>query len=245
MKQDRDQSDIQVLTRRISTILEEAGIFIAIEPDKGNLVLSGEVESAENRQAAMDVASAVATPAGFGVVDGLEVLEMSPDSAFAEGSLPLADEPWASEVAGAPHDPNRSEPEMDPDFTDDIGTTNPELAASEAVPYYPSTDPIVRPSSGEEHLEILSGFGPGRIVDDPDADPNPTDDELAQKVASVLRRDALTTDLDISIMVQNGVVRLRGEVPAPEDASAAEAIAGDVPGVVEVREELTTSGILP
>ena len=67
-------------------------------------------------------------------------------------------------------------------------------------------------------------------------------EDLVEAVADALRRDALTSDLAITVLVRGGVVYLRGEVPSVDDAAAAEAIAGDVPGVVEIREELRTTG---
>ena len=226
------------VAERITATLEQAGIFIGIEFAEGELVLTGQVESEENRQAALDVANAVADPRGRRVVDALEVMDTSPDSGFSDDPLPLADEPWTANVAEA--DPNRLDPEMDPDFTDDLGTTDPEVATAEAVPYYPPTDPVVRPIVGDESIEILSGFGAGAEDADTDDSGAPGDEDIAETVAGALRRDALTSDLSISVLVRNGIVYLRGEVPAADDAAAAEAIAGDVPGVIEVREELRT-----
>jgi len=239
MTPETSSSARETVSDRISTTLEEAGIFVGVEFDEDAIVLTGEVDSEENRQAALDVANAVAEPRGMRVVDALELMDMSPDSGFAEDPMPLADEPWTADIAGA-SDPNRSEPEMDPDFTDDLGTTDPEVATAEAVPYYPPTDPVVRPSTDEESLEILSGFGAGAEVAESDEAGTPGDEDIAETVAAALRRDAMTSDLAITVLVRNGVVYLRGDVPSVDDAEAAEAIAGDVPGVVEVREELRT-----
>ncbi|MBA3414446.1 MAG: BON domain-containing protein [Chloroflexia bacterium] len=229
------------ISEHIEATLEAAGLFVDVEIADGLVTLSGEVDSEENRVAALDVANAATAPRNMTVVDALEVSTFSPDSGFDRDALPLADEPWAAEVAGAPHDPNRSDPELDPDFTDDLGTTDSQVAAAEGVPYYPPTDPVVRPSIGDQSLQIAGGFAPGALsVNDDGGDPG--DEDLAEAVAGALRRDALTSDLAVSVLVRGGIVYLRGDVPSVDDASAAEAIAGDVPGVVEVREELRTVG---
>lgn len=230
------------IAQEITATLEDAGLFVGVEIDGDTVVLSGAVDSDENRQAALDVANAAVGQRKLAVVDALEIMDMSPDSGFDPDAFPLADEPWAAEVAGSPHDPNRSEPEIDPDFTDDIGTTDPQVAAGEGVPYYPPTDPVVRPSTDDEELKILTGFGPGAMAGDDEFGDAPGDEDLAEAVAGALSRDALTSDLAITVLVRNGVVYLRGEVPSVDDASAAEAIAGDVPGAIEIREELRTVG---
>lgn len=231
---------LEMATGRIIATLEGAGIYVGLEVDGDTLVLTGEVDSDANRQAALDVARAATSGLGVRLVDAIEVMETSPDSAFDRAALPLADEPWTAGVAGAPADPSQSMAELDADFTDDLGTTDPQVAVAEGIPYYPPTDPVVRPRDDSEALEVLSGFGPG--APEGGGDEPPTDDELVERVADALRRDALTSDLVIRVAVRDGVVWLRGEVPAVDDAANAEAIAGDVPGVVEVREDLRVRG---
>ena len=230
------------IAQQITETLEDAGLFVGVEIADGSVMLSGEVDSEANRQAAMDVATAAVAGRGLTVVDALDVMDTSPDSGFDPDAFPVADEPWSARSADAINDPNSLGAELDPDFTDDLGTTDPQVATAEAVPYYPPTDPVVRPTTGDEGLEILSGFGPGAAVVEGDQADAVADEDLAEAVARALRRDALTSDLAISVLVREGVVYLRGEVPAVDDASAAEAVAGDVPGVVEVREELRTVG---
>jgi osmotically-inducible protein OsmY len=50
--------------------------------------------------------------------------------------------------------------------------------------------------------------------------------------------DAYTTDLNIEVEVEDGVVYLHGTVGSLDDVEQAEQIAGSVPGVVEVDEDL-------
>jgi hypothetical protein len=116
------------------------------------------------------------------------------------------------------------------------------------VPYFPPTDPVVRPSDDPEGLEVVGGFAP-TAMDDPETEtgvfPN-TDDDLAEAVRRELIVDAATADLAgrIRVFARNGVVVLRGAVETLADAEEVEAVAGRVEGVVEVREELDVA-ILP
>ncbi len=239
----RDESGIDALVSRMTAALEDVGIFVGAEIDGNTVVLSGEVDSPENRQAAMDVARATLGSAGVRLVDAIDVMDIAPDSVFEDSPRLSTDDYWGNETAGAPRDPNRSRMEFDPDFTDDIGTTDSQVAVEEGVPYFPPTDPVVRPANNPEELDILNGFAPD-AMDDPALRDTPRgDDEIAHDVARALRNDALTSDLAIAIGVRGGVVVLRGEVPTLEDAENAEAVASNVAGVVEVREELAIASM--
>ena len=113
-------------------------------------------------------------------------------------------------------------------------------AAAEAVPYFPPTDPVIRPSDDTEELAILGGFEATSMDDEEGEasfDERP-DEDISAAVLRELRQDASTTDLVIHVGTRNGVVHLRGEVPTIEDAENAEDVASRVPGVKEVREEL-------
>ena len=85
------------------------------------------------------------------------------------------------------------------------------------------------------------------LATEADAEPDDETDEITQFVARgdddiridvlrELREDALTTDLRLEVNVINGIVFLKGTVQSVEDAENAEAVAGRVPGVVEVRD---------
>ncbi len=233
------------VTGRIHDTLAGAGIHVAVEVRDGIVILAGEIDSEENRQAALDVAHAVAGPLGLRVDDTIDVLpdspvpiyaDVGPDSAGAFGYL----------------DPDRDDDlrldpgvEGDPDFTDDIGTTDSMEAAAEAIPYFPPTDPVVRPSNDNEELAVVGGFGATSLDDEEGGasfDDRP-DDDISLGVLHELRQDALTTELVIHVLTRSGVVYLRGEVPTIEDAENAEAVAAGVPGVKEVREELHISSM--
>lgn len=226
--------------RLIGDTLEEAGIYVAVARDGDAIVLSGEVESQENRQAAIDVAEAVAGPYGLRVDDAMEVLDFSPEDAFAgEDAVGTV-----TDLRPLVHRQEAPPETLEPDFTGDVGTTDAMRSAAEAEPYFPPTDPVVRPIEGPEELEIVGGFSETSMDDLADAVgyERRDDDEIGRDVLRELREDALTTDLVVHVNVRDGVVTLRGEVPSLEDAENAEAVAARIGGVVEVREELTIAG---
>ena len=78
-----DQETVD-LVGRIHDTLAGADIHVAVEVRDGTVVLAGEVDSEENRQAALDVAHAVADPLGLRVDDTIDVLPDSPAPIYAE-----------------------------------------------------------------------------------------------------------------------------------------------------------------
>ncbi len=238
----------QAMLTRLGTTLEEAGIFVAAELDGDTLVLSGEVDTAENRQAALDVATALARPRGLRIDESIDVLDVSPDGAFLGDET--AENVGGGSFAFADPDANpnaRLDPafEIDPDFTGSVGTTDSTEAVAEAEVYFPPTDPVVRPTTGPEELAVVGGFA-ATSMDDPLGSASfddRNDDDLIQAVHRELREDALTTDLEVRVTARDGTVVLRGEVPSLEDAESAEAVAARVGGVREVREEMTIAGL--
>lgn len=240
----------EAMLARLNVTLEEAGIFVAAGLDGDTLVLSGAVDTEESRQAALDVAMALATPRGLRVDDAMDVIDVSPDGAFVGDDT--GEQAGGGDFAFADPDANPNaqlDPgfELEPDFTADIGTTDSQVSAEEAEPYFPPTDPVVRPTTDSEKLAVVGGFS-ATSMDDLAGEASfddRNDDDLAQAVHRELREDALTIDLDIRVTARDGVVTLRGEVPTLEDAESAEEVAGRVGGVREVREELTTPSMRP
>jgi len=247
-RQEAAEKTGQGMLDRLDLVLEEAGVSLASEVRDGRLILSGQVDSEENRQAALDVATALAEPEGLRVEDAIEVLELSPADAFIGGDR--GDDLGGGEFAYVEPDANPSaqfdpEFETEADFTGDAGTSDPQDAAAEAEPYFPPTDPVVRPSTTDQQLAVVGGFE-ATATDDLDGTAGfdvRNDDDLAQAVHRELAEDALTIDLPIRVGVVDGVVVLRGDVPSLEDAENAEAVASRVGGVQEVREELTVAGL--
>jgi hypothetical protein len=119
--------------------------------------------------------------------------------------------------------------------------TDPTEAVEEAEPYFPPTDPVVRTDHAGE-TQIASGFGSGDTRADPPAaavTDVPSDEALEDLVHRSLRLDASTAHLHLKVGVAEGVVRLQGPIEDEDDAENALAVAGDVPGVVDVVDELT------
>jgi osmotically-inducible protein OsmY len=90
--------------------------------------------------------------------------------------------------------------------------------------------------------QILGGFATSSTneVDVPrSSDGQLGDEAIAEAVRQELREDAATTDLQVEVEVNAGVVVLRGTVSDLDDVDNAEAVAARVPGVIEVQEFLT------
>jgi hypothetical protein len=128
----------------------------------------------------------------------------------------------------------------DADFTDQPLTTDAtEVVEGDAdTTFFPPTDPVVRAGADGEP-EILGGFAPTADVPAPErsSDGRLGDEAIADAVRDALALDASTADLALSVEVVDGVVHLRGTVLSIEDSENAEAVAGAVPGVVEVIDE--------
>jgi BON domain-containing protein len=118
---------------------------------------------------------------------------------------------------------------------------DPTEAVENAEPYFPPTDPVVRVDRTGE-TRVAGGFGTGevpkphvhRAIEDA-----PSDEALEDLVHRALRLDASTAHLRLKVGVLQGVVRLLGTIEDEADAENALAVAGDVPGVVEVVDELS------
>lgn len=216
----------------LTAAMEAAEIFVAVDIRDGALVLEGEVDSEEIRQAALDLAGVVAERHGLRIEDAIEVLDIEPDF--------LSDERSDIDSADAPP--------PDADTVTDVGTIDPGLAAEEGLPYFPPTDPVIGEQLVEQdEVEVIGGFQPtAEDHDDEDVDRQHVrdDERITDDVRKELREDATTTDLtNIDVFTVNRVVHLRGEVETLEDAENAEAVAARVPGVTQVREDLTVRAL--
>ena len=124
---------------------------------------------------------------------------------------------------------------------DNPGAIDPAEAVEGAEPYFPPTDPVVRQGPDGE-TKIAGGFGTGEVPTTPARAVTrdmPSDEALEDMIHRQLRLDASTAHLHLHVGVLQGVVRLQGTVDDEADADNALAVAGDVPGVVEVIDELT------
>lgn len=253
-------------------------LAVATEIRDGELVLTGVVDSDENRQAAVDLAQPYADELDLRLNEGLDVEVVGPEDAFEDddraaqgfGDLNAVrlnegddsvridagnddDERAGSDESGGYDGEQEREDviSLDASFADDPGTTNVIEVVEEGATYFPPTDPPTGRADDNDGFTVLSGFadsstdtiGADAYELEDDSRRVPTDDELADIVRRELREDALTTDLAIRVSAHGSTVILRGEVDTLEDAENAEAIANEVPSVVEVREELTILGI--
>ncbi len=234
-------ADDRILTERLLAALSslELADMRAVVRD-GIAYLSGPVPSDLDRARARQAARTVP-----GVTDVVDDITIDSDSTVAPGGEPIDlagtadyDVPGSSMLTGT-----------EDDLNGDIGTTDPAEAADGSEPYYPPTDPVVRPvprSKGD--IEITGGFSAGSLDSPLESEPGPPrlqggDDEIARDVRLALREDAGTSDLRIRVVVRDGVVYLRGTVGSLDDVELAEAVAGQVDGVLEVQEELEIEGM--
>ncbi|MEO5952536.1 MAG: BON domain-containing protein [Chloroflexia bacterium] len=130
----------------------------------------------------------------------------------------------------------------EPDFMDDPGTSDIIEAIEEGEPYVPPIDPplTTRPLS---NAGVRGGFsiGSDEELDDTEDEPlrvRSGDEDITDRVIRALRLDAYTTDLNIDVEVADGVAYLTGKVRSLEEVERAEEVAGSVPGVEEVEEDL-------
>jgi hypothetical protein len=162
---------------------------------------------------------------------------------------PPDDDPRSDEFGRPPS-------ELEPDFTDAPGLSDPhsavgpvgnaedgamDLAGESGEVYTPPIDPVVT-TDAHGQTSVLGGFSLSSTddieVDRSVSDGRLGDEAIAEAIERELREDAATTNLDIRAEVRQGVARLRGFVAGPEDVEMAESVAGRVPGVIEVVEEL-------
>jgi BON domain-containing protein len=117
---------------------------------------------------------------------------------------------------------------------------DPTQAVEEGEPYFPPTDPVTRQTETGE-TKIAGGFGRGEIRDGhihAATEVAPSDEAIEDAVRAELALDASTAHLRIGVSVRDGVARLVGVVADATDAENAVAVAGRVPGVSDVLDEL-------
>lgn len=133
----------------------------------------------------------------------------------------------------------------EPDFAGDPGTSDMSEAIEEGEVYFPPTDPPIRTEDpdGITGASVLGGFAATSLEEPTEEVDHPlrlqtNDEEIAERVRYALAADAYTSDLNIEVAVEDGVVYLTGSVTSLDDIDQAEQVAGSVPGVEEVEEEL-------
>jgi osmotically-inducible protein OsmY len=193
------------------TVAQVTGARVSLDPQDDRIVITGQVDSAEQRDAVIDIVTSLLP--GKQVEDDLEIRIASIDSSDAVTSP-------GSQVVQA-----SLEPESD----------------DEGEPMLPATDPVVTmDQSGRlQILGGFSQTSLDNVDVEPSASGMSQGDlAIEDAVQRELREDAATTGLDVRVRVRRGIVHLTGRVAGPEDADAAESVAASVPGVREVVEEI-------
>jgi osmotically-inducible protein OsmY len=253
--QEMSAEDRALAVRIDRALRDEAEIFAAVRVKDGVAYLDGMIESAAQRDAATDLALAV--DGITRVQNDLEIEEFGlPGEATQPDEQIRGDVSYRMLEADREANPTLLQEQTEPDYNEPIATigddvtSDPMIAVEEGIPYVPPTDPVVRPSRDEQTIEIVGGFGTSSDDEFPDLDATtalgdapPGDEDLREEVLAALRADAATTELIIDVTVRNGTVRLRGEVQTLDDAELAEEVAGRVPGIREVIEELTVPSL--
>jgi osmotically-inducible protein OsmY len=252
LDQVRDEAPDQALARRIERRLRAQMPFdgVVAGGEDGAIYLSWRVPSQRDRQQAQILAREMAR--GASVENDLIVERVLPDVRGAYAIEDLAQEPLAETVTGtlAPEAP---EGHLDPLFTGQpLETNDLNVIGSDALDddpdqepdpvYFAPTDPVVR-GNREGQLEVPGGWDPTSMTSD-DVDPSFEDNHVGDEalVAAIereLAEDATTTTFQIAVTVVNGVARVRGRVSDVEEAENVAEVAGRVPGVREVIDELT------
>jgi hypothetical protein len=129
-------------------------------------------------------------------------------------------------------------------------TTDPLLAAQEGLAWIPPSDPVVVPdATSREGLRVAAGFGSTALDEPYDADHHgellPGEDETTDRIREALRADASTSRYADALRIdtEGGVVRIRGTVDDILDSDDIIAVASEVTGVVEVRDQLNVRGV--
>ncbi len=234
---------MSALTAEIERQLEErANLHIMVEEDAGKLVLSGNIESEDDRTTALDIVAEVS--GDYEIDDNLEVTVGIPE----ETDLGSLEDSGSGMFPDAEADLEAEDEAIEPgDFTDQpvqqygdfAAGPSSSFAEDEAAEgdevFVPPTDPV-----GTDR-EVIGGLATTSMDDisvERSSDGRLGDEAIRDAILRELREDAATTDLVVDVEVFEGSVTLRGSVPSVIDVENAEEVAARVPGVVEVDEEL-------
>jgi hypothetical protein len=119
------------------------------------------------------------------------------------------------------------------------------IAQQQGLVYTPPDDPPILPSDDLQGAEIASGFG--RAMEEADSllsEDFPErfaerDEHLAEQIRTALRINGETSQHDaIEVEVAEGIVYLKGDVETLDDVDVILTVVRDVPGVVDIEEEL-------
>jgi osmotically-inducible protein OsmY len=218
------------LVERIGqAVSDQLGFAIGLELGDGGIRLTGTADSAAARAAAEQTVADLAP--GMAIQNDLTVAQSAPHRASRADGAAYDDH----DRRGATRTPRATESlEADDDAPDLEAPVEP------GPGYFAPTDPVLG-QDADGGSQVIGGFDATAMDSDTVDQPTmggPGDEALADAIRRELREDALTTDLPIAVEVDGGVARLRGAVPALDDTTNAEEVAGRVPGVREVVDDL-------
>ena len=240
------------LAKRIERELEDAGLAVVVEDTADELVVTGIVDSEEERQAVLDIVRKGAG-ATREVSDNVEVAGALPE----ETSIGTLSESEIAGFDGAEPGLEDFESLMPGDFTDQrmSGAASVVQAAALSdsasdggesgedgedgedgdIVYVPPIDPV------GTNRAVIGGFQTSSMDSaevEQSSDGTFGDEAIRDAVLRELLEDSATTGLTIEVTVREGVVRLSGHVDDLEDADSAQEVAARVPGVIDVLEDL-------
>ena len=235
---------MSVVTERIEhELATQAEVYAAVQEQGDAVVLSGIIESEEQRLAAFDIVQMIAP--NLRIIDDL-ALEGSLPGTIEEGhivSATIGDAPIAGTGVVEPSD------DIEPgDFTDQPILENPygasgpgytaadeDISEGEEV-YVPPTDP-----TRTRDNEVLGGFSTSAMDEvevERSSDGRLGDLAIEEAIRRELQEDASTNGLELEVAVRRGIARLRGRVDDVLDVENASEVASRVPGVLDVLDEI-------
>ncbi len=228
-----------------------ADIHATVAEQGGKILLSGTVNSTQARKRAAEIAANMAP--NRQIANALEVEHDLPIASegntnleagdFGEDEIPLGMLDSQTEREGIQLDPSLNAQPLETNDIDamDSGTLDDLDAVEPDTTFFAPTDPVLGISE-HQTLEVEGGFAPTSDdsieVDRSAEDNQPGDEALAEAIQRELRADAATTNLNIHVAVDEGIAYLQGTVLDLEDAENAEEVAGRIPGVIEVVDDL-------
>lgn len=245
-----------------------AGLQLFVEEEADRLVMSGIVGSEEERQAALDIAHAVAGDRAR-VEDNIDIGDALPaetrDTDLSEtevggfrGATPGLEEDEDYDAANLTDQDTLASADYAPG--PEMSADSDHVSEGDNV-YVPPTDPVavrrnedtLQRTRGDEQTgrwedpEVVGGLQRSSMDETAPArsalDGAPGDEAIREAVLRELREDAATTGLNVDAVVVDGVVVLQGTVTDVEEAESAEEVAARVPGVVEVAEQLRVEAL--
>ncbi len=229
----------------MAAVRQQTGQNIVVAATAERVILSGVVPSRKARDHAEKIALAAA--GGRLVENELEIENTLPPGIDAFPSADRDSAGWSEDttqneyVSNADPDSMGQPLDSNPDDVPNDSVYDDDPAPEPDPVYFPPTDPVLTVDDNGDY-QVLNGFAStaddDQRIDQSTLDGAPGDEALADAVTTELLRDAATTDLRVDVTVLNGIVYLHGTVPGPEDAANAEDVAGRIPGIREVVEDL-------